>query len=145
MSERKTLFFSSLIGPGASEVGGSIAMKPRILEQMRHHHVAIGASLLVEGNPIADVERLRHIDLHMIDEIAVPDRLEQAIGKTEGKDILRRLLAEKVVYAENLVLGEHLMQRVIERDRAFEIGAKRLFHDDARSAGELGFAQHLDR
>ena len=30
MSERKTLFFSSLIGPGASEVGGSIAMKPRI-------------------------------------------------------------------------------------------------------------------
>ena len=30
MSERNTLFFSSLIGPGASEVGGSIAMNPRI-------------------------------------------------------------------------------------------------------------------
>ena len=27
---RKTLFFSSLIGLGSSEVGGSIAMHPRI-------------------------------------------------------------------------------------------------------------------
>ena len=27
---RKTLFFSSLIGTGSSEVGGSIAMKARI-------------------------------------------------------------------------------------------------------------------
>ena len=28
--ERNTLFFSSLIGAGSSEVGGSMAMKPRI-------------------------------------------------------------------------------------------------------------------
>ena len=28
--ERKTLFFSSLIGPAESSVGGSMAMKPRI-------------------------------------------------------------------------------------------------------------------
>ena len=28
--QRKTLFFSSLIGAGSSAVGGSIAMKPRI-------------------------------------------------------------------------------------------------------------------
>ena len=112
---------------------------------MRHHHVAIGAGLLVEGDAIADVEGLRHVDLHMIDEIAVPDRLEQAIGETEGEDVLRRLLAEEMVDAENLVLGEHLVQRVVERDRALEIGAERLFHDDARSAGELGLAQHFDR
>ncbi len=112
---------------------------------MRHHHVAIGAGLLVESDPIADVERLRHVDLNMIDEIAVPDRLEQAIGKTEGEDVLRRLLAEEVIDAEDLVLSEHLVQRVVERNRAFEIGAERLFHDDARSARELGLAQHFDR
>ncbi len=28
--ERKTLFFSSLMGPAESSVGGSMAMKPRI-------------------------------------------------------------------------------------------------------------------
>ena len=28
--ERKTLFFSSLMAPGSSAVGGSMAMKPRI-------------------------------------------------------------------------------------------------------------------
>ena len=112
---------------------------------MRHHHVAIGAGLLVEGDAVADVERLRHVDLHMIDEIAVPDRLEQAIAETEGEDVLRRLLAEEMVDAEDLVFGEHLVQRVVERDRALEIGAERLFHDDPRSAGELGLAQHFDR
>ena len=112
---------------------------------MRHHHVAVGAGLLVETDPIADIEGLRHVDLHMIDEIAVPDRLEQAVAKPKGEDVLRRLLAEEVVDAEDLLLGEHLVQRVVERDRAFEIGAERLFHNDARSPGELSLAQHLDR
>ena len=46
----------------------------------------------------------------MVDEIAVPDRLEQAVGEAEREDVLRRLLAEEMVDAENLVLGEHLMQ-----------------------------------
>ena len=81
----------------------------------------------------------------MIDEIAVPDRLEQAVAEPKGEDVLRRLLAEEVIDAEDLLLGEHLVQRVVERDRAFEIGAERLFHNDARSARELGLAQHLDR
>jgi hypothetical protein len=40
---RKTLFFSSLIGVGSSAVGGSIAMNAEDLEQVGHHHVAIGA------------------------------------------------------------------------------------------------------
>jgi hypothetical protein len=40
----------------------------------------------------------------MVDEVAVPDRLEQAIGKAERQDVLGRFLAEKVVDAENPVL-----------------------------------------
>ena len=105
---------------------------------MGDDHVAIGAGLLVEADAIADVERLRHVDLHMVDEIAVPDRLEQAVGEAEGEDVLRRLLAEEMVDAEDLVLGEHLVQLGVERDRALEIGAERLFHDDPRSLGEIG-------
>src|SRR4029077_5383574 len=92
------------------------------LEEMRHHHVAIGAGLLVESDPIADVEGLRHVDLHMVDEIAVPDRVEQAICETEGEDVLRRLLAEEMVDAENLVFSEHLVQRLVQRNGTLEIG-----------------------
>ena len=120
-------------------------MKPKNLEEMRHHHVAKGAGLLVETDPVADIERLRHVDLHMINEIAVPDRLEQAVAEAKGEDVLRRLLAEEMVDTEDLVLGEHLVQRVVERNRALHVGAERLFHDDPRPAGELGLAQHLDR
>ena len=51
----------------------------------------------------------------MVDEIAVPDRLEQPVGETEGKDVLRRFLAEEVVDPEDLVFGEDLMQFGIQR------------------------------
>ena len=112
---------------------------------MRDDHVAIGAGLLIERDPIADIERLGHVDLHVIDEIAVPDRLEQAVGETEREDVLRRLLAEEMIDAEDLVFGEHLVQRLVERHRAFEIGAERFFHDDARFPVEVGLAQHPDR
>ena len=58
---------------------------------------------------------------------------------------LRRLLAEEVVDAEDLVLSEHLVQRLVEGNCALEIGSERLFQNDARSARELGLAQHFDR
>ena len=77
---------------------------------MGDDHVAIGAGLLVEADALAEVEGLRHVDLHMVDEIAVPDRLEQAVGEPEGENVLRRLLAEEMIDAENLVLGEDLVQ-----------------------------------
>ena len=76
---------------------------------MRHHHVAVGAGLLVEADPLAEVERLRHVDLDVIDEIPIPDRLEQAIGEAKREDVLRRLLAEEVVDAEDLLFDEHLV------------------------------------
>ena len=43
---RNTLFFSSLIGAGSSEVGASIAMNAEDLEQVRDDHVAERAGLL---------------------------------------------------------------------------------------------------
>ena len=77
---------------------------------MRDHHVPIGAGLLVEARTLAQAERFRDIDLHVIDEVAVPNRLEQAIGETERKDALRRLLAQKMIDAEDLLFAEYLVQ-----------------------------------
>ena len=86
---------------------------------MGDDHVAIGAGLLVEGDAVADIERLGHVDLHVVDEIAVPDRLKETIGEAEGEDVLRRLLAEEMVDAEDLILGEDRVQLAVQRHRRF--------------------------
>ena len=76
---RKTLFFSSLMGCGSSAVGGSMAMNTD-MEQVRHHHLAVSTRLFVEAAAPAQAQRFLHIDQHVVDEDAVPDRLEQAVA-----------------------------------------------------------------
>ena len=71
---------------------------------MVRDHVAQRAGLLVELAARLDAHRLRRGDLHVIDAVAVPDRLEQPVGEAERHDVLHRLLAEIVVDAEDLVL-----------------------------------------
>src|SRR5208283_1101609 len=93
------------------------------LEQMGDDHVAIGASLFVESDAVSEVQRLRHVDLDVVDEIAVPDRLEQPVGEAEGEDVLRRLLAEEMVDAEYLFVFEDLADRRIETPRTGQVGA----------------------
>ena len=115
------------------------------LEQVRHHHVAEGAGRLVEAGALAEPQRLRHVDLDVVDEVAVPDRLEQAVGEAERQDVLRRLLAEEVVDAEDLVLAEDLVQLGVQRHGAREVGAEGLLHDDAAAADEPGLRQQPHR
>ena len=110
---------------------------------MRDDHVAVGAGLFVKPDALSKFECFRHVDLDMVDEVAVPDGLEQTIGKAEGKDVLGRFLAEEMVDPENLFLGKDPMQLGVQRDSALEIGAERLLHDDARPLGEFGIRQEL--
>ena len=102
------------------------------LEQVRDHHVAIRAGGFVERRAFAEAQRLGHVDLHVIDEVAVPDGLEQAIGEAKREDVLRRLLAEEMIDAEDLLLVEHFVQLGVELHGAREIRAEWLLHDDAR-------------
>ena len=81
---------------------------------MGDDHVAVGARLLVEAGAGADPERLRHVDLDVVDVVAVPDRLEEAVGEAQGEDVLRRLLAEEVVDAEDLLLAQDLVDGLVE-------------------------------
>ncbi len=73
--------------------------------------------------------------------VAVPDRLEEAVGEAEGEDVLGRLLAEEVVDAEDLLLLEDLVQLGVERLGAREVGAEGLLHDDPAALDELGLLQ----
>ena len=101
---------------------------------MGHHHVAKGAGLLVEARAVAETQRLRHVDLDMVDEVAVPDRLEQAVGEAEGQDVLRGSLPRKWSMRKICSSLKTSCKLGVERDRAVEIGAERLFHDDAAVA-----------
>jgi len=142
---RKTLFFSSLMGDGSRAVGGSIAVNARIWNRLSHHHVAKRPGRLVESGAFTGGQGLRYVDLHVIDEVAVPDRLKQPVGKTEGEDVLRRLLAKEVVDPEDPVLVKYLMQPGVQRYRTRQVGAERLFHDDPGPVDETGIAKHPHR
>ena len=102
------MFFSSLMATGSSAVGGSMAMNAEDLEEVGHDHVLEGAGGLVEADAVVDREGLGHVDLDVVDVVPVPDGLEEPVGEAEGQDVLRRLLAQEVVDAEDLLLVEDL-------------------------------------
>ena len=109
------------------------------LEHMVRHHVAQRAGLLVELAAPLDADRLGHGDLHVVDAVAIPDRLEQPVGEAERHDVLHRLLAEEMVDAENLVLVQRLQDAARSaRGAESEAVAERLL--DHHAAPELGLA-----
>jgi hypothetical protein len=96
---------------------------------MRHHHVAVRAGGIVEAAAPADRQCLRHVDLHVVDVLAVPDRLEQPVREPQRQDVLRRLLPEEVVDAKHLILAEHGVHLSVQPAGAREVRPERLLHD----------------
>jgi hypothetical protein len=101
------------------------------LEQVGDHHVFERPDRLVELGAVLDGESLRDVDLDVVDELAVPDRLEQAVGEPEGKDVLGGFFAEEVIDPEDLLFVEPLVDGLVEIARALQVDTERLFHDDA--------------
>lgn len=111
---------------------------------MRDHHVLVGAGRFVEVGALIQAERFRYVDLDVIDEVAVPDRLEQAIRETQGEHVLGGLLAEEVVDPEYVGLVEDLVHLPVELDRGLQIGAERLLHDHPGPVDQAGPVEHAD-
>src|SRR5207249_4799676 len=107
-------------------------------------HVADGARLLVEAAAALDAEALRHRDLHALDVVAVPDRLEERVREAKEQQVLHRLLAEVVVDAKDRRLVEHAMQRRVERLRRRQVPAEGLLEDDARVARAARLPEPVD-
>ena len=81
-----------------------------VAEQLQHvvlDQVAQRAGLVVVAGAGADADVLGGGDLHVVDVVAVPQRLEHAVGEAERHHVLHRLLAQVVVDAEDLGLLEH--------------------------------------
>ena len=114
------------------------------LQQVGDDHVPERARLLVERAARPDRELLRHVDLDVVDVLAVPQRLQEAVGEPQGEHVERRLLAQEVVDAEDLVLAEDLVHGRVQGARRLEVGAERLLHDHARALGEARLAERVD-
>jgi hypothetical protein len=116
------------------------------LEHVVLHHVAQHAGAVVVAAPPLHVDGLGHVELDVVDEVLVPQRLEHAVAEAEGQEILHRLLAEVVIDPVDLVLvpvGEHV---AVQLQRGGQVGAERLLDDDPLPAGavlEAGLVQLL--
>ena len=111
------------------------------LKQVVRQHVAQRAGGVVEAAAVADPELLLDRDLHVIDVIAVPDRLEHAVREPQHQDVLDRFLPEIVVDPIDLPFVGDFQQVVVERLRRLEIGAERLL-DHEPPPHAVVFAQH---
>ena len=81
-------------------------------------HVPHDARFLVVLAPLLDADALRGGDLHVVHVLAVPERLEDRVGEPEHQEVLDRLLAQVVIDAVHLVLGEGATDARVQRDRA---------------------------
>ena len=116
----------------ALEPAGRVHQRQREqLQQVVLADVAQRAGGVVELAAPLDPALLGDRDLDRGDRAAVPQRLEDPVGEAQHHQVLRRLLAEVVVDAEELVLLEVLVQLRPQLARAREVLAERLLDHDA--------------
>src|SRR3546814_8717293 len=84
------------------------------------HHVPQRAGGIVEAPAMLDADRLGGRDLNAMDMVAIPYRLEQAVGEAQHHDVLDRLLPEEMVDAVDLAFVGQLQDPRVERPRSEE-------------------------
>src|SRR5215469_17831289 len=95
-------------------------------------HMPEGARLVVEGPASLDAEILGHGHLHALYLGAVPERLEDGVGKTKEQHVVHRALAQVVIDAEDPRLVEGAKKNLVELARGSEVRPERLLHDHPR-------------
>ncbi len=112
-------------------------------QQLQHvvlDQVAQRARGLVVAGARADPDLLDGGDLDVVDEVAVPDRLEHPVGEPEREHVLDGLLAQVVVDAVDLALVEDGAKLGVQLPRRGEVVAERLL-DDHPHIRRLGAVQ----
>ena len=93
--------------------------------------VAGSADAVVVAGPPADADVLGHGDLHVVDVVGVPHRLEHLVREAQGEQVLHGLLAEVVVDPEDRVRREDLLDDRVELTGAGQVVPEWLLDDDA--------------
>ena len=115
----------------SKEMGGSIAVMVSSWNKMVGNHVAKGAGGFVEAAAMLDANGFAGGDLHVVDVITIPKRLDDVVRKAKDHQVLDGLFAEVVVDAIDLIFSENLFQVVVQLDGGSEVMTEGLFDDDA--------------
>ena len=126
----------------------SFVASSRKANVLKESLIAGGADPVVVGRTPGHADVFGHRDLHMVDVVAVPQRLVHLVGEAERQEVLDGLLAEVVVDAEHVVGREDALDDRVALARGPEVGAERLLDDDpaprvALLLGEAGQLQLL--
>ena len=109
------------------------------LQQVVLHHVAEHAGAVVVVAAALDADGLADGDLHVVDDVGIPETLEDDVGEAEGEEVLDGLLAEVVVDAEGVGFVEDGADGVVDGAGGVEVVADGLFeHDAGAVAGQAG-------
>src|SRR5207247_3520180 len=73
----------------------------------------------------------RRGDLHVVNVIAVPKRLEDAVAKTQYEQVLHGVFAEVVIDAVDLLLIENVKDNLIQFPGGSQVASERFLNDDA--------------
>src|SRR6185312_17320586 len=114
------------------------------LQQMVLHDVAQRPNRVIETTPGPYAEVLGHGDLHALDVVAVPQRLEDGVGEPEKQDAQGRFLAEEMVNAQDLPLVEEIAQFGVQGPGRRQVVAERLFHHHPAPLDQAGAGQALN-
>ncbi len=101
------------------------------------HDVAQRAGLLVVRTATFDADLLGNGDLHVVDVLAIPQRLEDAVGKAEDQQVLHGFLAEVMVDAVDLLFDEGRVQSCVELTRRCKVAPERLLDDRPNGGARL--------
>ena len=66
----------------------------------------------------------------MIDVAAIPDGLENSVGKPKRHDVLDGFFAEVVVDPVDLLFANNLQELLVESSGRVDVASKRLFDND---------------
>ncbi len=110
------------------------------LQQVVLEHVPECAGLVVVVATGPDTERFGGGDLDVVDIARIPERLEQRVGEPGHEQVLHALLAEVVVDPEDLPLGEHGADGIVDGPSGGEVAPDRLLQHHPRRLGDHALA-----
>ena len=141
-------FYFFIVNRLRGEVGGRFHGGDR--EKLHHmvlHHVPHRADFVIESAPRSDPFLLGHGDLHVVDQVAVPDGFPDGVGEAEIEKILDGFFAEVVIDAEEVGLVQAGLQIANKFLGGSEVVPERFFDDDAggeAGTNEAGLGELLD-
>ena len=101
-------------------------------------HVAHGSDAVVIPGAESDAFLFGGGDEDALDEVAVPDRLEQRVGEAKREHVLDGVLGEVMVDAEDLLFLERRRKLGVELARRRKVVSERLLDDDPARLIPLG-------